>query len=119
VATAQSKAFNRRAPSEANHFLEAAEGWKPPITPWGGPDNQATLDMKQALGVPLERCANIYRPGAPACDMNKKWLTEEEYKQRVEAAASRGDRSKQLASEGKFGPALLAGLVDPNIPQRQ
>ncbi len=119
VAHAQINDSIRGAPSEANHFIETPKGWKQPMTPWGEPDIQATLDMMQASGVPLERCANSYRPGAPTCDMNKKWLTEEEYKQRVEAAASRGDRSKQLASEGKFGPALLAGLVDPNIPQRQ
>jgi hypothetical protein len=109
----------RGAPSEANHFIETPKGWKHPMTPWGEPDIQATLDMMQASGVPLERCANSYRPGAPPCDKNKKWLTEEEYKQRVAAAASRGDRSQQLAKEGKFGPALLAGLTDPNLPQRQ
>ena len=109
----------RGAASEANHFVETPKGWKNPMTPWGEPDIRAKLDMMQASGVPLERCANSYRPGAPACDPNKKWLTEEEYKQRVEAVAARGDRSQQLAKQGNFGGALLAGLTDPNIPQRQ
>jgi hypothetical protein len=109
----------RGAPSEANHFVETPAGWKNPMTPWGEPDIRAKLDMMQASGVPLERCANSYRPGAPPCDMNKKWLTEEEYKQRVEAAAARGDRSTQLAKQGNFGGAILAGQLDPNIPQRQ
>ena len=44
--------------------------------------------MMQAAGVPLERCAGG-RFGGPPCDPNKKWLTEEEYKQRLAAAAGR------------------------------
>ena len=115
---AQTNDSIRGAPSEANHFIETPKGWKHPTTPWGEPDIRAQLDMMQASGVPLERCANSYRPGAPPCDPNKKWLTEEEYKQRVEVAASRGDRSQQLAKQGNFGGALLAGLTDPNMPQR-
>src|SRR5262245_58232932 len=107
TAQAQINDSIRGAPSEANHFIETPKGWKHPMTPWGEPDIQASLDMMQASGVPLERCANSYRPGAPPCDTNKKWLTEEEYKQRVDAAASRVDRSTQLAKEGKFGPAIL------------
>src|SRR5690348_17319736 len=105
--------------SEANHFIETPKGWVQPKTPWGEPDIQATLNMMQAAGVPLERCANSYRYGAPPCDMNKKWLTEEEYNARVKAAAGRGDRGKELIAEGKYGRALLAGVTDPSIPQRQ
>ena len=105
----------RGAASEANHFVETPKGWKNPMMPWGEPDIRAMLDMMQASGVPLERCANSYRPGAPPCDPNKKWLTEEEYKQRVEATTARGDRSQQLASQGNFGGALLAGLRDPTF----
>jgi hypothetical protein len=119
VAQAQINDSIRGAASEANHFVATPSGWKHPRTAWGEPDIQATLDMMQASGVPLERCANSYRPGAPPCDMNKKWLTEEEYKQRVDAAAARPDRSKELAKQGNFGGALLAGLTDPNLPQRQ
>jgi len=119
AAQAQINDSIRGAASEANHFIETPKGWKHPMTPWGEPDIQATLDMMQASGVPLERCANSYRPGAPPCDMNKKWLTDEEYKQRVDAALARPDRSKELAKQGNFGGALLAGLTDPNLPQRQ
>jgi hypothetical protein len=90
-----------------------------PKTPWGEPDIQATLNMMQAAGVPLERCANSYRYGGPPCDMNKAWLTEEEYNQRVRAAAGRGDLGKQLIAQGNYGRALLAGVTDPAIPQRQ
>src|SRR5690242_19723705 len=106
-------------PSEANHFIETPKGWVHPKTPWGEPDIQATLNMMQAAGVPLERCANSYRYGAPPCDMNKKWLTEEEYNARVKAAAGRGDRGKELIAQGNYGRALLAGVTDPAIPQRQ
>src|SRR5688572_32832927 len=82
----------RGAPSEANHFIETPRGWQHPKTAWGEPDIQAQLNMMQAAGVPLERCANSYRaalpPGAgapvgpargggapaPPSDMDKEWL---------------------------------------------
>ena len=106
-------------PSEANHFIETPKGWAHPKTPWGEPDIQATLNMMQAAGVPLERCASSYRPGAPPCDMGKKWLTEQEYAERLEAARVRVDPGRQLIEQGNFGAALLAGVTDPNMPQRQ
>jgi hypothetical protein len=89
------------------------------MTPWGEPDIRATLNMMQAAGVPLERCAGYPRFGGPVCDPEKKWLTEEEYNQRVEVASNRVDRSNQLRAEGNIGGAILAGLTDPNTPQRQ
>jgi len=109
----------RGAPSEANHFIETPDGWVHPMTPWGEPDIRATLNMMQAAGVPLERCAGYPRFGGPVCDPEKKWLTEEEYNQRVEVANNRVDRSNQLRAEGNIGGAILAGLTDPSIPQRQ
>jgi len=127
----------RGAPSEANHFIETPRGWQHPRTPWGEPDIQAQLNMMQAAGIPLERCANSYRaalpPGAPAppgpaggvgapgtaCDMSKKWLTDEEYAERMEQFRARVDASRQFAEQGNLGRAMLTGLTDPNIPQRQ
>jgi hypothetical protein len=127
----------RGAPSEANHFIETPRGWQHPKTAWGEPDIQAQLNMMQAAGVPLERCANSYRaalpPGAnapvgpaggvgapaPPCDMNKKWLTEEEFAQRMEAFRTRVDASRQFAEQGNLGRAMMTGLTDPAIPQRQ
>ena len=76
--------------SEANNFIETPKGWVHPTTPWGEPDIQANLNMMQAAGVPLERCANATRFGGPPCDMNKAWWTEDEYKQRIAAASGRG-----------------------------
>jgi hypothetical protein len=123
----------RGAPSEANHFIETPRGWQHPRTEWGEPDIQAQLNMMQAAGIPLERCATSYRaaspPGAsagafgsepePPCDPNKKWLTNEEYEQRLAQHRATGDASRQLAAEGNLGRAMLAGMMDPNIPQRQ
>src|SRR5215510_7710381 len=69
----------RGAPSEANHFIETPRGWQHPKTPWGEPDIQAKLNMMQAAGIPLERCANAVRFGGAPCDMNKAFWTDEEF----------------------------------------
>ena len=109
----------RGEPDEDNHYVATPDGWEHPMTSWGEPDIRATLDMMQASRIPLERCASSYRPGAPACDMDKVWLTDEEYAERMEAYSNRVDRSTQLLEEGDVGGAIQAGLTDPNIPQRQ
>src|SRR5437762_125152 len=90
-------------PSEANHFIETPKGWVHPKTPWGEPDIQANLNMMQAAGIPLERCANAARFGGPSCDMNKAWWTVEEHKQRIAAASGRGDPGRQLIQKGTDG----------------
>ncbi|HKB09521.1 MAG TPA: hypothetical protein VKD69_02665 [Vicinamibacterales bacterium] len=107
------------SPSEANHFIATPKGWVHPKTPWGEPDIQANLNMMQAAGVPLERCANAIRFGGPPCDMNKAFWTDEEFKQRVAAASGRGDPGRQLIEKGEYGRALLSGVTDPSTPQRQ
>ena len=101
--------------SEANHFIETPKGWVHPKTPWGEPDISANLNMMQAAGVPLERCASARGP----CDPAKAWRTDAEYKQAIDAAAGRGDRGRDLIAQGNFGAALLAGVTDPATPQRQ
>jgi len=120
VATAQAQINDsiRGAASEANHFIATPNGWKQPKTPWGEPDIQATLNMMQTAFMPLERCGTSYRPGAPPCDMNKRFLTEEEYQQRV-VAANQPDRSRELFKQGNLGGAIQAGVLDPGIAQRQ
>ena len=104
-------------PSEANHFIETPRGWVHPKTPWGEPDIQANLNMMQAAGIPLERCASSVGRGGP-CDMNKAWRTPEEYKKALDDAAGRGDRGRQLLSEGNFGAALLHVVFLLGPPQR-
>ena len=107
----------RGAASEANHFIETPKGWVHPKTPWGEPDIQANLNMMQAAGVPLERCANAV--GRGSCDMNKAWWTEAEYKADIDRRAGRGDPGRQLIEKGEFGRALLSGVTDPSMAQRQ
>ena len=106
-------------PSEANHFIETPKGWVQPKTPWGDPDIQGMWPISYVGTVGLERCAGGGRPGGPQCDPNKAWLTEEEYKQRVDAALGRGDVGRQLIEQGNYGRALLSGVTDPTFPQRQ
>ena len=105
--------------SEANHFIETPAGWEHPKTPWGEPDIRATLNMMQAAGVPLERCANARRVGGPPCDFDTKWRSEQEFLQQLAAANNRVDRSIQALQEGNLGVSIQSGLTDPSIPQRQ
>jgi hypothetical protein len=101
-------------PSPANHFIETPAGWVHPKTAWGEPDIQAMLNMMQANSLTLERCA-----GNRNCDVNKAWLTEEEYAQRMAAFSGRVDQGRALIEQGNYGRALLSGVTDPNRPQRQ
>jgi hypothetical protein len=137
LAHAQIDDSTRGAPNEANHFIETPKRWKHPRTPWGEPDIQATLDMMQASRVPLERCADRYvgrrlptflfgdalvaGGGARArpCDMDKPWLTQDEYDQRMEEWRDQVDASRQALVDGDLGRSLRTGTIDPNIPQRQ
>src|SRR6187549_4189432 len=107
----------RGAASAANHFVPTPANWVHPKTPWGEPDIQASLNMMQAAGIPLERC--IPNGRGTACDPNKAWLTEEEFNQRVTAARGRVDQGRLLIEQGNYGRALLSGVTDPNLPQRQ
>jgi hypothetical protein len=127
----------RGAPRAANHFIATPRGWQHPLTPWGEPDIQATLDMMQASRIPLERCADSYLGrrlptflfgdaagaggGARArpCDAEKAWLTEAEFDERMEAWRGQVDVSRQALAEGDLGRSIRAGTLDPNVPQRQ
>jgi hypothetical protein len=137
TARAQISDSTRGAPNEANHFIETPEGWDHPMTPWGEPDIEASLDMMQASRVPLERCADSYlgrrlptflfgdasgaggAARARPCDMHKTWLTKEEYDQRMGEWRNQVDVSRQALAEGDLGRSMRTGTVDPNIPQRQ
>jgi hypothetical protein len=124
----------RGAPSELNHFIETPKGWEHPTTPWGEPDISAMLDIMQASRLPLERCADRYpsrllptflfgeRSSAQwqtPCDVEKAWLTQEEYDARLEAWRNAVDVSRQALGQGDLGLSLRTGTVDPSIPQRQ
>jgi hypothetical protein len=116
------------APSEANHFIETPKGWVHPKTSWGEPSLEGVWPLPG--GINLERTCpgpGRGRGGAPAtpappCDPNKAFLTEDEYKTRLDAAAQalkEGDRSTQAIAAGNFGAALLSGVTDPTAPYRQ
>src|SRR5215831_11699190 len=114
VATASGQAG---PPSEANHFVETPKGWVQPKTAWGDPDLTGMWPISFVGTVPLERCANARR-GGPPCDTTKAWNTEEEYKAAL-ARSGQPDRSTQALSSGNYGAALLSGVTDPTMPQRQ
>src|SRR2546429_5620074 len=105
VVTAQGQSI-LGPPSEANHFIGTPKGWVHPKTPWGEPDIQANLNMMQAAGIPLERCANATRFCGPPCDMNKTWRTPDEYNQRIAAASGRRDLGRQLIEKREYGSVL-------------
>src|SRR2546430_13947423 len=113
VVTAQSHSI-LGPPSEANHFIATPKGWVHPKTPWGEPDIQANLNMMQAAGIPLERCANATRFGGPPCDMNKAWWTPDEYKQRIAAASGRGDLGRPLIATGAYGRVVYTSVPEPD-----
>jgi len=107
-------------PSEKNMFVETPAGWKAPRTAWGDPDLQGTWPINYVGGIPLERCRGG-RAGAPPvpCDQNKAFLTEEEFKARVDAINGRGNRYTDAMKKGDLGAAFNAGNTDPTTPQRQ
>ena len=57
------------------------------MTEWGDPDIQATLDMRQAGSVPLQRCAAARGP----CSLEDTWIPEEQYNQALERQANAVD----------------------------
>src|SRR5436190_13843721 len=107
-------------PSEKNMFVETPAGWKAPKTAWGDPDLQGTWPINYVGGIPLERCrgGRAGQPPAP-CDQNKAFLTEDEFKARVDAINGRGNRYADAMKKGDLGAAFSAGNTDPTTPQRQ
>src|SRR5580765_3612720 len=111
-------------PGEKNMFVGTPAGWKAPKTAWGDPDLQGTWPISYVGGVPLERCAQLFSARGPApqqgaCDQNKAFYTEEEFKARVDATKARGDRYATAIKSGDLGAAFNAGNTDPTAPQRQ
>jgi len=115
AASAQISDSIRGEPSEANHFIGTPNRWNHPMTEWGDPDIQATLDMRQAGSVPLQRCAAARGP----CSLDDVWIPEEQYDAAVERAENAVDRSRQALAEGNLGVSIQSGLIDPSSPLRQ
>ncbi len=109
-------------PSEKNMFVGTPAGWTAPRTAWGDPDLQGTWPISFVGSVPLERCAGGGRSGgrpAPPCDPDKAFLTEQEFRARLDDARDRGDRYAAAIKAGDLGRAFNAGNTDPTTPQRQ
>ncbi len=122
VATTSGQSSPGQKPSEANHFIETPAGWTHPKTPWGDPDLQGMWPISFVGTVPLERCAGGFARGGappPPCDLDKAFVTEEEYNARLKAAGVQVDRHAEAIAEGNFGRALQSGVTDPTFPQRQ
>ena len=117
ISSAQTK--QGRPPSDANMFVGTPAGWVQPKTPWGDPDLQGTWPISYVGTVPLERCAGGGGRGGAPCDPNKAFLTEEEYKARVEAASKQVDRAAEALKQGEGGRLFIAGVTDLTAPQRQ
>ena len=115
TADAQLNDSIRGAPSEANHFISTPNGWVHPTTSWGDPDIQATLDMRQAGSVPLQRCNSARGP----CNIDDVWIPEEQYDAAVERRANAVDASRVALAEGRLGASIRSGLIDPSSPLRQ
>src|SRR5437868_9833773 len=121
------KAQSKQAipPSEANFFIGTPAGWTQPETPWGDPDIQGIWPLNNVGATPLQRCMSRQRyPGAApdkiaACDPNKLFLTEAEFKTLQENASRMPDRYADAARNGEAGRALVTGIVDAMTPQRQ
>jgi hypothetical protein len=60
----------------------AVPGYTPPKTPWGDPDLEGIWPGIELVGVPLQRDPRLG---------TRNWLTDEEFKQRQEAAARRAE----------------------------
>jgi hypothetical protein len=110
-------------PSEKNFFIGTPAGWKYPKTPWGDPDLQGIWPLSYVGSTPLQRCFGPQRPGSPACDSQKEFLTEQEFNAVRANTAKNPDRyTKDFSTavkEGEAGRAFLAGVVDTTTPQRQ
>jgi hypothetical protein len=123
VATTSGQSGQGQKASEANHFIETPAGWTHPKTPWGDPDIQGMWPISFVGSVPLERCAGGFGRGRgtppPPCDLNKVFVSEQEYAAQLEAAGIRVDQHAKAISEGDFGRALQSGVTDPTFPQRQ
>jgi hypothetical protein len=102
-------------------FIGTPAGWVQPKTHWGDPDLQGIWPISYVGTVPLERCVGGGggRGGATPCDPHKAFLTEEEYKARLDAASKQVDRAAEALKNGEGGRAFLAGVTDFTYPQRQ
>src|SRR5215469_8070097 len=89
-------------PGPDNFYIETPAGWVQPKTPWGDPDLQGVYPENFVGSVPMQRCAGGRQRGG-ACDPQKAFLTEEEFKAAQARAASAPNQFAVAEKEGQVG----------------
>jgi hypothetical protein len=118
IASAQSR--SAVPPGPDNFYIGTPAGWVQPKTPWGDPDLQGVYPENFVGSVPMQRCVGRGRGGAAAaCDAQKAFLTEEEFKAAQTRFEKAPDQFKNAEQEGQAGREFLRGVTDPEPPQRQ
>ena len=87
-ALAAATAFAQPAPPEFQ------PGWTQPMTEWGDPDLQGTWPLEHLNGTPLER---------PEKYGNRRYLTDEEYAERIKSMDALGERYDDEIKSNKMG----------------
>jgi hypothetical protein len=121
IASGQAKKTQTRPaipPSPDNFYIGTPAGWVQPKTPWGDPDLQGTYPLNFVGSVPFQRCVGGRQRGG-ACNPEKAFLTEEEFKAAQERYAKAPNQFQQAAEQGQTGREFLRGVTDPEPPQRQ
>jgi hypothetical protein len=89
------------APDDAG----ASAGWTHPTTPWGDPDLQGMWPVDYINGTPLQR---------PASFGERRYLTDEEFAERVSRLAGLNARYDQEVEANKIGTGHWAEMGEPN-----
>ena len=85
---------------------DAASPW---MTPWGDPDLQGMWPIDYMNGTPLQR---------PEAFGERRFLTDEEYAERVERLSGLNARYDQEIATNKIGMGHWAEMGEPNAPCR-
>jgi hypothetical protein len=83
----------------------ASAGWTHPVTSWGDPDLLGMWPVDHINGTPLQR---------PASFGERRYLTEQEYAERVERLAGLNARYDQEIQTNKMGTGHWAEMGEPN-----
>jgi hypothetical protein len=83
----------------------ASLSWTQPLTPWGDPDLQGTWPLDYINGTPLQR---------PEAFADRRFLTDEEYAERVARLAGLNARYDQENAANKIGMGHWAEMGEPN-----
>jgi hypothetical protein len=80
-------------------------GWIQPMTPWGDPDLQGRWPIDYVNGTPLQR---------PTSFGERRFLTDEEFAERVDRLAGLNGRYNQENESNRMGNGHWAEMGEPN-----